>query len=121
MEQRRRLTILSATPLEMEIIQEVSDKKTLSFRTKEGYFSLTDLSADSLGDASLYYEVSEVAYEDGALTLYFDRSSPFDGRYDAVTLHYAFDEKVMEFLTGHLFLGASLRLALNSDGRNRLQ
>lgn len=115
------LIALTVTPLEMEIISGASERKTLCFHTSEGYFALTDDSTAPDGDDSIYYEVNEAAYEDESLSLYFDEESKFENEYDVVILDWPMDKKIIDFLAGHLFLGTPLRLALNSDGRNRMQ
>lgn len=117
----REMTSLTATPLEMEIITGLEERKTLSFRTREGYFVLTDAETNQEGDNSIYYDVNEAAYEDESLSLYFTGDIQFQDEYDVVILNWPMDEKVIDFLAGHLFLGTPLRLALNTDGRNRMQ
>lgn len=136
----REMNTLTATPLEMEImtgatplppaeaaerktlsLAKATERKILSFRTPQGYFSLTDTEENPEGDASVYHDVIDVAYEDDSLSLYFDREARFQGEYDVVILHWHIDGKIIDFLAGYLFLGTPLRLALNTDAPTRTQ
>ncbi|NLC23396.1 MAG: hypothetical protein GX776_02835 [Oxalobacter sp.] len=119
--EERELTALMTTPLEIEIITGLAERRTLSFRTPEGYFALTDAETNPEGDDSTYYDVNEAAYEDDSLSLYFSPDAQFQDEYDVVILNWPMNEKIIDFLAGHLFLGTPLRLALNTDGRNRMQ
>ena len=115
------LTKLSTTPLEMEVIHSAQEEKTLSFHTPEGYFILTER-AEALGsELSHYYIVNEAAYEDDSISLHFDSESKFQDIYDVVTFYWPVDGEIASFLAGNLFEETPLRLALNIDGRNRLQ
>jgi|GEM_PF-2876498 len=118
--EEREMTAFMATAQEMEIISGLEESKTLSFRTSEGYFVLTDAETIPEGDDSLYYDVDEAAYEDASLSLYFSADVRFQDEYDVVILNWPMDEKVIDFLAGHLFMETPLRLALNLDGRNRM-
>jgi hypothetical protein len=115
------MTTLTATPQKMEIIPVAAGRRIFSFHTPIGYFSLTDATTLSDGDASLYYDIRDTAYEDDGLSLYFESHAKFQGEYDVVTLRWPMDKKVIDFLAGNLFLGTPLRLSLNKDGRNRMQ
>jgi hypothetical protein len=116
----RKMTALTATPQEMEIITGPAERKTLSFRAPEGYFVLTDAETNPEDDDSIYYEVDEAAYEDESISLYFTNDARFQDEYDVVILNWPMNEKIIDFLAGHLFLGTPLRLALNTDGRSRV-
>ena len=115
------MTALAVTPLEMEVISGISEKTILSFHTTGGYFALTDAMESPEGDHAIYYEVSDATYENESLSLYFADDTKFQDKYDVVTLYWPMDEKIIDFLAGHLFLGTLLRLALHTDGRNRIQ
>ena len=115
------LSTLSTTPLEMEIIHSEQEGKTLSFRTAEGYFSLTDSTDAPAGGTSHYYEVTETSYEDDSLSLYFDSETRFQDIYDVVTFNWRVDGEIAGFLAENLITGNTLHLALNADGRKRLQ
>jgi hypothetical protein len=117
----RDMTTFTVTPLEMEIIPGVLESKILSFHTPDGYFVLTDTTETSEGDHSIYYDVNDTAYEDESLSLYFASDARFQEKYDVVILRWPMNEKIIDFLAGHLFLGTPLRLALNVDGRVRIQ
>lgn len=118
---KQEITELAITPLGMEVIPVASDRKTLSFRTLKGYLALTDAADIPDGDHSIYYDVNEAAYEDDRLSLYFASDAPFREIYDVVTLHWPINEKVIDFLAGHLFFGTPLKLALHMDGKSRMQ
>ncbi|MCM1129438.1 MAG: hypothetical protein NC211_04040 [Alistipes senegalensis] len=117
----RDLTVLTARPQAMEIIPCQSERKTISFRTTEGYFSLTNAESIPEDKHSIYYEISDTAYEDESLSLYFAENARFQDEYDVVVLYWPMDEKLIDFLAGHLFLDTPLKLALHTDGRNRIQ
>ena len=115
------ISTLTTTPLEMEVIQSEHEGKTLSFRAPEGYFILTDRSEDPAGDSSHYHEVNDTSFEGENISLYFDSDNLFQGIYDVVTFNWPLDGEIAGFLAESLILSKPLRLALNADGRSRLQ
>lgn len=117
----REMIVLTARPQAMEIISCLAGKKTISFRTTEGYFALTNAEITSDEGASIYYEVSDMAYEEESLSLYFSENARFQEEYDVVILQWPVNEKLIEFLAAHLFMDTPLKLALHTDGRNRMQ
>lgn len=117
----REMIVLTARPQAMEIIPCPAERKTISFRTPEGYFALTNAEITSEDGHSVYYEVSDTAYEEESLSLYFPENAKFQEEYDVVVLQWPMDERLIEFLAGHLFLDTPLKLALHTDGRNRMQ
>lgn len=117
----REMLALTVHPQAMEIMPCLAESKTFSFRTSEGYFVLTNADMPSDDGHAIYYEISDTAYEEESLSLYFAENSRFQEEYDVVILQWPMDEKLIAFLAAHLFMDTPLKLALHTDGRNRIQ